>query len=236
MTSPPAIPEISIITIGRDQANTVVLNHATISRNHANLIVCSPTSFIIEDNGSKHGTFFADEKKNKVQFSRKLVDLEDDIWLAEYPFKVKELLPEAGKNAAESRLPKKDPLDFMEEFSLLQKVYDDYPQLRKDCRNREKMIRLWSVVGGSMIGIGTVATAGSLGFLAMLSSAGLSILIPTLSSHLLSTDEKLELLEKEYRQRYRCPNPLCREPFGNREYELLERQRKCHKCQAVWIK
>ncbi len=236
MTSPPTLPEITTITIGRDQSNTVVLNQAAISRNHANLIVCSLTSFILEDNGSKHGTFFADEQGNKVQLSRKLVDSEDDIWLAEHPFKVKELLPEAGRSTAESDLPKKDPLDFTEEFALLQAVYDDYPQLRKDCRNREKMIRLWSVVGGSMIGIGTVATAGSLGFLAMLSSAGLSILIPTLSSHLLSTDEKLELLEKEYRQRYRCPNPMCREPFGNREYELLERQKKCHKCQAMWVK
>ena len=236
MTSPPAIPEIQTFTVGRDPTNAIVLNHATISRNHARLIVCSPTSFILEDSGSKHGTFFADKQGDKVQLSRKLVDLEDEIWLAEYAFKVKELLPEAGKGTVESRIPKKDPLDFTEEFALLQKVYDDYPQLRKACRNREKMIRLWSVVGGSIIGIGTVATAGSLGFLAMLSSAGLSILIPTLSSHLLSTDEKLELLEKEYRQRYRCPNPLCREPFGNREYELLERQKKCNRCQAVWVK
>lgn len=234
MTSPP-LPEITTITIGRDKANTVVLNHATISRSHAKLIVCSPTSFILEDPGSKHGTFFADEKGNKMQLSRKLVDFEDDIWLAEYPFKIKQLLPETDKSTVESVLPKRDSLDFRKEFALLQAVHDDYPQLRKDCRNREKMIRLWSVVGGSMIGIGTVATAGSLGFLAMLSSAGLSILIPTLSSHLLSTDEKLELLEKEYRQRYRCPNPLCREPFGNREYELLERQKKCHRCQGRWV-
>ena len=236
MTSPPSLPEITTITIGRDQASNIVLNQATISRNHAKLIVCSPTSFILEDSGSKHGTFFSDEKGNKVQLARKLVDWEDEIWLAEYPFKIKELLPETGQSTAQSHLPKKGPLDFTEEFARLQKVYDDYPQLRKACRNREKMIRLWSVVGTSLIGVGTVATAGSLGFLAVLSSAGLSILIPTLSSHLLSTDEKLELLEKEFRQRYRCPNPLCREPFGNREYELLERQKKCHKCQAVWVR
>ncbi len=235
MTSSPPLPELTTLTIGRDQSSTVVLNHATISRNHARLIVCSPTSFILEDNDSKHGTFFADERGNKVQLSRKLVDSEDDIWLAEYAFKVKDLLPDATGSAADSQSTKKDPLDFTEEFALLEKVYDDYPQLRKACRNREKMIRLWSVVGGSMIGIGTVASAGAMGILAMLSSAGLSILIPTLSSHLLSTDEKLEFLEKEYRQRYRCPNPLCREPFGNREYELWARQKKCHKCKAVWV-
>ncbi|GHB73535.1 FHA domain-containing protein [Persicitalea jodogahamensis] len=235
MSSVTTIPEIQTITLGRDKTNTVVLDYPKISRSHARLLVCSPTSFILEDNGSKHGTFFADTETSKVQIARKLVDLEDEIWLAEYQFKLKELLPDAGNSPAEKILPKKDPLDFTEEFALLQKVYDEYPLLRKNCRNREKMIRLWSVVGGSVIGITTVATAGTFGFLAMLSSAGMSILIPTLSSHLLSTDEKLELLEKEYRQRYRCPNPVCREPFGNREYEMLERQKKCQRCQAVWV-
>ncbi len=234
MNTPPSIPDITTVTIGRNETNAVVLDLATVSRTHARLLVCSPTSFILEDSGSKYGTFFADANGKKVQLSRKLVDLEDEVWLAEYKFTVKDLLPVSGKSAAESQHQKKDPLDFREEFARLQKVYVDYPQLRRDCRNREKMIRLWSVVGGSMIGIGTVATAGSLGFLAMLSSAGLSILIPTLSSHLLSTDEKLELLEKEYRQRYRCPNPACREPFGNREYEMLERQKNCHRCKAAW--
>ncbi len=236
MSSATSVPEIQTITLGRDEANTVVLSYPKISRSHAKLFVCSPTSFILEDSGSKHGTFFADERENKVQIVRKLVDLEDEIWLADHPFKVKELLPGNGSSDTGSSHLKKDPLDFTVEFGHLKKVYDDYPILRKACRNREKMIRLWSVVGGSMIGIGTVATAGSLGFLAMLSSAGLSILIPTLSSHFLSTDEKLELIEKEYRQRYRCPNPMCGEPFGNREYELLERQKKCHRCKVVWVK
>ena len=234
MPPAPAIPEIQTVTIGRDQGNDVVLTHPAISRRHALLIVCSPTSFILENCGSKHGTFFADEKQNKVQLSRKLVDIEDTIWLADSKFTVKELLSQHQENAQKNS--NRDPLDFAEEFSALQKVYEDYPKLRKDYRNCEKMIRLWSVMGTSVIGIGTVATAGSLGFLAMLSGAGLSILVPTLCSHLLSTDEKLELLDKEYRQRYRCPNPQCREPFGGREYEMLERQKKCGRCKAVWVK
>jgi len=62
--------------------------------------------------------------------------------------------------------------------------------------------------------------------LPVLSSAGLSILIPTLCSSLLSTEEKLELIDKEYRDRYRCPNPDCREPFYNREWEQLAQRKK----------
>jgi len=231
-----SIPDISVITIGRDLNNTVVLDNPAISRSHARLLVCSPSSFIFEDCGSKKGIFFEDAQQNKVQVTRKLVDIGDTVWLADSQFMVKDLLPENSRNTTAQKVAQKDPRDFTTEFSALQKVYEEYPELRKACRNREKMVRLWSVLGGSLIGVSTVATAGAVGVLAMLSSAGLSILIPTLCSHLLSTDEKLELLEKEYRQRYRCPNPDCRDPFGSREYEMLALQKTCGRCKAVWVK
>lgn len=236
MNVPNSIPEISVITIGRDKGNTIVVEQPSVSRSHARLIVCSPSSFIFEDCGSKKGVFFKDVRQNRVQVSRKLVDRDDTVWLADSQFLVKDLLPKIDQVFFEKTTFRKDLLDFVEEFSALRKVYDDYPNLRKACRNREKMVRLWSVLGGSLIGVGTVATAGSIGLLAMLSSAGLSLLIPTLASHLLSTDEKLELLEKEYRQRYRCPNYDCRDPFGSREYDMLARQKTCSRCRAVWVK
>lgn len=236
MNSSESIPEITVITIGRDKGNTLVLENPAISRHHARLIVCSLSSFIFEDCGSKKGIFFEDLHHNKVQVSRKLVDRDDTVWLADCKFIVKDLMPKSDRVTLEEMTLQKDRLDFVEEFSALQKVYDDYPNLRKACRKREKMIRLWSVLGSSAIGISSVATGGAIGALAILSSAGFSLLIPTLASHLLSTDEKLELLEKEYRQRYRCPNPNCRDPFGNREYEMLTAQKICGRCKAVWVK
>lgn len=235
MSTLETIPDIAVITIGRDPGNTVVLTDPAISRSHARLLVCSPRSFIIEDCGSKKGVFFEDARHNRVQVTRKLVDRDDTVWLADRQYKVKDLLPESNQVPAVRGTSAKGSLDFTTEFSALQKVFEDYPGLRKACRNREKMVRLWSVVGGSVIGVSTVATAGTMGVLAMLSSAGLSILIPTLASHLLSTDEKLELLEKEYRQQYRCPNPDCRDPFGSREYDMLARQKTCGRCKAVWV-
>ncbi len=236
MNSTNTIPEISVITLGRDKSNTVVLRQPSISRRHARLIVCSPSSFIFEDCGSKKGIFFEDVDQNKVQVSRKLVDRDDVVWLADRRLAVRDLLPETHPVHWEKTTAHQDLLIFVDEFSALREVYDDYPRLRKACRNREKMVRLWSVVGSSVIGVSAVASAGTLGLLAMLSSAGLSLLIPTLASHLLSTDEKLELLEKEYRHRYRCPNPACRDPFGSREYDMLARQKTCGRCKAVWVK
>jgi len=229
------IPEITTISIGRDKQNNIVLDNPHISRHHAQLTVCSPNSFIIEDCGSKRGTFI-ENAGTLMRVVRKLIDIHDKVWLADLEFSVADLLPKVKATSSEKLDIEKDPLDFTEEFAALQKVYEDYPILRKACRNRDKMIRLWSVVGGSVIGVGSVATAGTFGVLAVLSSAGLSMLVPTLASHLLSTEEKLELIDKEYRQRYRCPNPNCRDSFGNREFELVAKQKKCTKCKAVWVK
>lgn len=225
------IPEITIITIGRDKDNEIVLNYPTVSRQHAKLTLCSLNSFIIEDCNSKHGIFIEDSLGKQVRVTRKLVDINDKVWFAGHVFLVKDLLKKI--TAEEKQSPKIDPFNFTIEFAELQKVYEDYPILRKSCRDRDKMIRVWSIIAASTVGIGSVITG--LGALAMLSSAGLSMLVPTLASNFLSTEEKLELIDKEYRGKYRCPNPDCRDPFGNKEFELLAKQKKCTKCKAIWI-
>lgn len=229
------IPEIVALSIGRDKDNDIVVANPTVSRQHAHLTVCSPSSFILEDCGSKRGTFVENEG-HRVRITRKLIDIKDKIWIADVEFDVASVVSNEQKVAAKQIKSEKALLDFTAEFADLKKVYEDYPVLRKACRERDKLIRLWSVVGGSVIGIGSVVTAGAFGVLSVLSSAGLSILVPTLASHLLSTEEKLELIDKEFRQRYRCPNPECHDPFGNREYTLLAKQKKCPKCKAVWVK
>lgn len=99
------------------------------------------------------------------------------------------------------------------------------------------MIRTGSVILSSVVGISSVLSTGgaALPLLHIMSGAGLSMLVPTLCSTLLSTEEKLEVIDKEYREKYRCPNPACRDPFGPREWELLAQQKSCRRCQAVWV-
>ncbi len=132
---------------------------------------------------------------------------------------------------------KQVPLDFSSDFAALESVYRQYPQLKRACRQREKMIRTGSVILSSVVGISAVVASGgtALSLLQVMSSAGLSVLVPTLCSTFLSTDEKLELIDKEYRDRYRCPNPACRNPFGTREWDMLAQQKTCRRCQAVWV-
>ena len=233
-------------TIGRKLDNKIVVPNSKVSGQHARLIQCTDTSFVLEGLDSKNGTFV-----NDVRITRKVVYSDDIVRFADTTFTVDELLklqrielpdpgalPKPGPPIPKPASPvDKSLLDFTREFAKLQHVYDQYPKLRRDCRNREKMIRTGSVIISSLVGISAVlTTGGGVGpVIQLMSGAGLGVLIPTLCSTLLSTDEKLEIIDKEYRERYRCPNSACRDPFGSREWELLAQQKTCRRCQAIWV-
>ena len=237
------LSHLSSYTIGRNADNAIVLPNGKISGHHARLIQCTPDSFLLEDLGSKNGTFV-----NGVRLTRKVIDRTTTLELADSPFTVDQLLnlPKAEPvrdflinipPPATPSKPVQNSLDFTTEFADLQQVFEQYPKLRKDCRNREKMVRTGSIILSSIIGVSSVLATGgtALPLLQLLSGAGLSMLLPTLCSTLLSTEEKIEIIDKEYRERYRCPNPTCRDPFGTREWDFLAKQKTCRRCQAIWV-
>lgn len=225
--------QLTEYTIGRVSTNDIQLDQEKISKKHAKLLRCSANTFLLEDLDSKNGTYI-----NGLRISRKLVDINETVQLANNSYLLKDLILTSLNSKSNSQKPiLKDPLDFVTEFEALKQVYEQYPQLRKDCRNREKLIRTGSIIFSSIIGVSAALTVGgTLPVISLLSGAGLGMLIPALSSTFLSTEEKLELIDKEYRDRYRCPNPDCRDPFGNREWEWLAKQKKCPKCKAIWMK
>ncbi|GAB2517708.1 FHA domain-containing protein [Spirosoma aerophilum] len=241
------LSQLLTYTIGRSVDNEIVVLNNKVSGYHARLIQCTPIRFVLEDLASKNGSYV-----NGNRITRKVVDNNDLIQLADTEFTTDTLLsllkdrPIKSTNIAqpapfETQSNNKQavsPLDFCTSFSDLRQVYEQYPKLRRDCRNREKMIRTGSVILSSVVGVSAVLSTGggALPFIHIMSGAGLSVLVPTLCSTLLSTDEKLEIIDKEYREKYRCPNPDCRDPFGNREWELLAQQKTCRRCQAVWTK
>ncbi|QDK78877.1 FHA domain-containing protein [Spirosoma sp. KCTC 42546] len=240
------LSHLHMYTIGRALTNAIVIANGKVSGQHARLIQCTPDSFIFEDLDSKNGSFV-----NGIRITRKVVDKQDTLRLADSEFTVSQLIAlldsEPAKPATSGlpaevvsntfSKPEQNPLDFTRSFADLKQVYEQYPKLRRDCRNREKMIRTGSVIVSSIVSVSAVLSTGgaALPLLHIMSGAGLSVLIPTLCSTLLSTDEKLELIDKEYRERYRCPNPTCRDPFGTREWELLAQQKTCRRCQAIWV-
>lgn len=231
------LSQLPIYTIGRKADNSMVLSNGKVSGQHARLIQCSGTRFLLEDLSSKNGTFV-----NEVRIARKLIDPADRLRFADADYSLEQLLvllkEETEKPVVSTPVAAaaKNTLDFTRDFAELQPVFEQYPKLRRACRNREKMVRTGSVILSSIVGISAMATSGgTLPILQLLSSAGLGMLIPTLCSTLLSTDEKLEIIDKEFRERYRCPNPACRDSFGMREWEQLAQQKTCRRCQAIWV-
>lgn len=236
------LSHLSSYTIGRNADNAIVLSNGKISGHHARLIQCTPDSFLLEDLGSKNGTFV-----NGTRLTRKVIDRTTTLEFADSLFTVDQLLnrqkTESVKNSPLNLSPVppskavQNSLDFTTEFADLQRVFEQYPKLRKDCRNREKMVRTGSIILSSIIGVSSVLATGgtALPLLQLMSGAGLSMLLPTLCSTLLSTEEKIEVIDKEYRERYRCPNPTCRDPFGTREWDFLAKQKTCRRCQAIWV-
>ncbi|WP_080241169.1 FHA domain-containing protein [Spirosoma rigui] len=239
------LSQLPTFSIGRRADNAITVSDGKVSGQHARLIQCTPTTFVLEDLSSKNGTFV-----NGVRITRKVVDKQDSIQLAGTTFTIAQLLdmkqvaPSTPATPAFTKEFSKEPpahqtsLDFTSQFAELQRVFEQYPKLRKNCRNREKMIRTGSVILSSVIGISTALSSSNgsaTPVLQLMSSAGLSMLVPTLCSTLLSTEEKLEVIDKEYREQYRCPNPSCRDPFSGREWEVLALQKTCRRCQAIWV-
>ncbi len=242
------LSQLTSHTVGRSLNNTIIVPDSRVSGQHARLTACTPSTFLLEDLNSKNGTFV-----DGVRITRKFVDRTNTIQLADTTLSIDELLAQVRETAPVSVAPpsapivshqpesvgssKQVPLDFSSDFAALESVYRQYPQLKRACRQREKMIRTGSVILSSVVGISAVVASGgtALSLLQVMSSAGLSVLVPTLCSTFLSTDEKLELIDKEYRDRYRCPNPACRDPFGTREWDMLAQQKTCRRCQAVWV-
>lgn len=241
------LSQLTSHTIGRSLNNTIVVPDSRVSGQHARLTECTPSTFLLEDLTSKNGTFV-----DGVRITRKFVDRANKIQLADTTLSIDELLaqlreatpvsvvplpaPFVAQKPEPAGDPEQAPLDFSADFAALESVYRQYPQLKRACRQREKMIRTGSVILSSVVGISAVVASGgtALSLLQVMSSAGLSVLVPTLCSTFLSTDEKLELIDKEYRDRYRCPNAACRDPFGTREWDMLAQQKTCRRCQAVW--
>ena len=226
------------IHIGRDPQNDYVINDKNVSRNHAKLIIYNDTEYFLEDLNSSNGTFV-----NGVRIQQKKVKAGDFLSFARNgnSIELNDLIELISKIKSDNRSIAQN--DYTAEFQKLEKIYTDYPSEQKNLKKIEKDVRFYSVVISSTIGVlafvlSFFKSSGSSLFILVsgISSLGISILAPTLASRFLKTDEKLESLEKNYREKYRCPNPHCHHPFGNREWAYWAKKRNCPSCKTVWVK
>lgn len=209
------------VLIGKSQDNNVVLNAPGISRFHAALTVSadSPTAFLLEDTGSRekistesgelaypgstNGTW-----ANGVMIRQKVVTLQDRIKLADIPLDLPAVVRQALTMAAPVR-KKTNPNDFTEEFGQLKHVYESYKTTRLKLQRDANLANATKIIPG--FGFGLYA----------------------LASLAMKTNEKMFVLNEEFRIRYVCPN--CKMPLGDFPWETLANQKSCLRCKAIWL-
>ena len=227
---PPATPHT--ITIGSAEGNTIRLDKNGISRQHAKITVETNGSYLLEDLDSKHGTFV-----NGIQLKKRKVTLEDKVAFGSHEYLLKDLLIQA--KVIEKP---KDPLDFTEEFAELEKVYEDHERFKGEEVNiqisnkqtRDKLV-VFAILFTLVAAFITYKTGQSIVTIALSSVAPITI-IPLLGSYLLGLDKKLDVPRQNYANNWKCPKCGDKRGWRNKSWEQMASQKKCKKCNAIWVK
>ncbi|WP_128548699.1 FHA domain-containing protein [Larkinella soli] len=212
--------DVRRLLIGKNPDNDVVVNAPGISRYHAALTVSpeSPGAFLLEDTGSRekissgagepdypgstNGTWV-----NGLRVRQKIVTPADRVTLAGIPLDLGQVVGQALRAAFPTR-KKTDANDFTEEFFQLKQVYESYKKTRLKLQRDANLANATKIIPG--FGFGLYA----------------------LASLAMKTNEKMFVLNEEFRIRYVCPN--CKMPLGDFPWETLANQKSCLRCKAIW--
>ncbi len=218
-----------IINIGRNQGNDLVLNFQQVSGTHAKITLIGSNSLIIEDLGSSNGTFV-----NGIQIRRKIVSRVDRVKIANILLDTSKYFPSLpgpvhSKKSQNIKSVSDNDIDVAAEFKKLERVWNEYQNIKLN--NKKK--GFWKNIGMSVAGLGagailTLATGGMGGAMAIGSLLGRG------AGGLLKDDEKLQVVENEFKVNYVCPK--CKTFLGNIPYEGLVQIGQCKSCKTNWLK
>jgi len=169
-------PQSSIITVGRDASNTIVLQNSGVSRHHLRIIKNSltPSVVFIEDLDSTYGTYV-----NGIQIRKKSVAITDEVWLGPIGkgarFDLRKVL--AAKNTQQT---------MRQQFLQLEHIYNGYTRACIDLRKKER--KRDALISMPFYAIPIIGPAMARIYLANS-----------------SLDDKLLMLKKEFQANYVCP-------------------------------
>ncbi|GAB3709504.1 hypothetical protein GCM10027592_45700 [Spirosoma flavus] len=225
MTSP------QVITIGRAINNTLVVNQPSVSKHHAKITFITDHVVLLEDTDSTFGTSVDGRRIQQTIIgpdSRVLLGLVEELDYRQIlSLRLSNLTPPPPPSPAP---PKRDPLDFREEFKALEKVQQIYQEAREaiQINNPKQQGRLRA-------GLALAPLAGlAFGPAGMIVGAVVGCVSQVLAAEFLNPSQKMIALEKEYKRSYVCPNPDCKRPLGNTPYIDLKTRKQCPSCKAKW--
>jgi hypothetical protein len=231
-------------TFGRANDNTDIISKPDISSHHAKITFLGNDSFFIEDVNSLNGVFVNGYRIQKAKISGG-----DEVRLSEDTILDLPSIFDQQPQKKITPVVKSDPKDFTREFLLLKDVWDEYHKVKAEINKKfqRKSTIIRSLLSVAPLAIYTIFQITYLNKLehtdpdaykkwqgSFIYFSGIGGAIGNLVGGLMipSPQEKLNILEDEFRVMYICPNPDCRTQLGNISWKVYKRQGKCFRCQA----
>jgi len=212
------------ISIGRNKSNDLSIGFQQVSGNHAIITLIAANSLIIEDLGSTNGTFV-----NGIQIKRKILNRKDRLKIANIlvdtkPYFISNIFPHMG-NGIENNISKEE-ISIPQQFEKLKEIWETYQSIKIN----HKKNGFWKNIGLTAAGMG-------IGALLVPFTGGISIMAGSLfgrgAAGLLKDDEKIQVVENEFKVNYTCPK--CKVFLGYTPYEGLIKRKKCLTCKTDWV-
>ncbi len=121
------------IKIGRNNKNTIIIEHSKVGREHVVIIKIGETEYLIKDLDSTHGTFVDSNRIKQTQ-----ITAESKIQLADFELDTKLILSKLNSPDFKKQIKYSDLLqqkDLIEKFLNLENIYEQY---KKDKRKIER--------------------------------------------------------------------------------------------------
>lgn len=210
------------IKIGRAVSNDYIIDHPSVSNEHALIEINENNEIFIRDLNSSGGTFI-----NGVKVLRKKIELTETITLGQYEVDNDDL----KQNIDNLILSYKT--DFTEEFNALEPKYKDFikkiNKVERDEKNKQLLIRLAITVVLMVI---TYFIFGELLFIFVVGIV--SGLLTNLLVKTTHVKEKKEIMQLDFSSVFVCPK--CKTGLIRKSWIYWSKKGECPnvKCDATW--
>lgn len=210
-------------TIGRNPTNLFVINHESVSSNHAK-IVFEGNTMILQDLNSTNGTFVNDN-----QILKKKISENDNIRFGLYNINLKEF------NAKLKAYINSNKTDFTQEFEALETIHKKYKREVNaiDKNLNIKKIGLRVIVTVLLMSISYIIFPNPMStiFIGIISGGLVSVFIGNSS-----IKEKKDEIQLKYSNLYKCPK--CEADLTSKAWNYWKNKGNCpsNNCDATWNK
>lgn len=213
------------VSIGRNKSNDLSIDFQQVSGNHAVITPIAANSLIIEDLGSTNGTFV-----NGLRIKRKIINREDRVKVANILVDTKPYFVTPNYHSGKDNVGEKNTLaqeeSIQKQFEKLEEIWTTYQNIKLNHKKKGFWKKMGLTVAGMAIGALLVPITGGVSIMAgRLAGSG--------AAGLLKDDEKLQVVENEFKVNYICPK--CKVFLGYTPYEGLVRRKRCLTCKTIWI-